>query len=88
MGPGPQQPLPQAGGGGRADRYVALLSGLALGEEAGEPARVALAVDYLAGLLGSRPEQEQVAQVRAHHACLLCGRGCLLCSTVRHKSIV
>ncbi len=70
---GPQRPLPRAppsSSGGR-DKYVALLSGLALGEEAGEPARVALVVDYLAGLLGSRPEQEQVAQVRA------CARTCM-----------
>lgn len=61
MGPQPQLPLPEATGG---DKYVALVSGLSVGDEAGEPARVSLLVDYLAGLLGSPPEQEQVAKVR------------------------
>lgn len=60
MGPQPQQPLPEAA----SDKYVALVSGLSVGDERGEPARVALLVDYLAGLLGSLPEQEQVAKVR------------------------
>ncbi len=58
-GPQPQQPLPEA----TCDKYVALVSGLSVGGEAGEPARVALLVDYLAGLLGGLPEQEQVAKV-------------------------
>ncbi|CAL8463006.1 g2540 [Coccomyxa elongata] len=59
-GPQPQSPLPEATGG---DKYVALVSGLSVGDEAGEPARVSLLVDYLAGLLGSPPEQEQVAKI-------------------------
>lgn len=59
-GPQPQQPLLEATDG---DKYVALVSGLSVGDEAGEPARVALLVDYLAGLLGGLPEQEQVAKV-------------------------
>jgi len=56
----PQEPLPEA----QQDKYVALVSGLSMGDEAGEPARVSLLVDYLTGLLGSPAEQEQVAKVR------------------------
>ena len=55
----PQQPLPQASG----DKYVALVSGLSMGDEGGETASVALLVDYLAGLLGGPNEHEQVAKV-------------------------
>jgi DNA polymerase delta subunit 2 len=55
-----QPPLPQQGG---PQKYVALVSGLGVGDDMGEQARVALLVDYLAGLLGGPPEQEQVAQV-------------------------
>lgn len=54
-----QQPLPQPGG---PDKYVALMSGLGVGDESGEQARLALLVDYLTGMLGGPPEQEQVAQ--------------------------
>ena len=67
-GPQAQPPLPEASGG---DKYVALVSGLSVGDEAGEPARVALLVDYLAGLLGSPPEQEQVAKVHCSAATML-----------------
>ena len=73
MGLGPQRALPEGtpGGGGGGDKYVALVSGLCAGDEAGEPQRVALLVDWLAGLLGSAPEQAQVAQVCGHAPC--CG---------------
>lgn len=69
LGLGPQRPLPPPPQGG--DKYVALVSGLSVGDEGGEPVRVALLVDYLAGLLGSAPEQEQVAQVGAPTIALL-----------------
>ncbi len=57
----PQQALPQAS----EDKYVALVSGLSMGDEGGETASVALLVDYLAGLLGGPQEHEQVAKVMA-----------------------
>ena len=55
----PQQPLPDV----PEDKYVALVSGLGLGDQGGETASVALLVDYLAGLLGGAKEHEQVAKV-------------------------
>lgn len=66
-----QQPLPQAS----EDKYVALVSGLGMGDEGGETARVALLVDYLAGLLGGPKEHEQVAKVheiQTFHLSLSC----------------
>ena len=45
------------------DKYVALVSGLSMGDVGGETASVALLVDYLAGLLGGPKEHEQVAKV-------------------------
>ena len=56
----PQQPLPDV----LEDKYVALVSGLGMGDQGGETASVALLVDYLAGLLGGAREHEQVAKVR------------------------
>ena len=77
VGMGPQRALLEEGTprGGGGDKYVALASGLCAGDEAGEPQHVALLVDWLAGLLGSAPEQAQVAQVRAgaHHLASLPG---------------
>ena len=55
----PQQPLPDA----PEDKYVALVSGLGMGDQGGETGSVALLVDYLAGLLGGAKEHEQVAKV-------------------------
>ncbi|CAK0784791.1 hypothetical protein CVIRNUC_007995 [Coccomyxa viridis] len=55
----PQQPLPDA----PEDKYVALVSGLGMGDQGGETASVALLVDYLAGLLGGAKEHEQVAKI-------------------------
>ena len=55
----PQQPLPDV----PEDKYVALVSGLGMGDQGGETASVALLVDYLAGLLGGAKEHEQVAKV-------------------------
>jgi len=60
---GPQAPRPPPAAGG-APKYVALLSGLGVGE-GGDPARLALAVDYLAGFLGGAAEQALAAQVPA-----------------------
>jgi len=60
---GPQAPRPPPTAGG-APKYVALLSGLGVGA-GGDPARLALAVDYLAGFLGGAAEQALAAQVRA-----------------------
>lgn len=54
-----QAPLPKVS----EDKYVALVSGLSMGDVGGETASVALLVDYLAGLLGGPKEHEQVAKV-------------------------
>ncbi len=44
-------------------KYVALLSGLGLGDEASDPAPLSLVADYLGGLLGGAGEQNIAAQV-------------------------
>ena len=58
LAPQPERPPPPAG----PAKYVALLSGLGIGE-GGDPARLALAVDYLGGFLGGATEQAMAAQV-------------------------
>ena len=57
-----QKPVQSTGG---TAHYVAFLSGLAIGEEADNPARVSLLLDFLTGMLGSMPEQITSSQVRA-----------------------
>ena len=63
MGMGPQSPLPEPSAGGH-DKYVALVSGLGLGLDGGNPLQLALLVDFLTGLLGGRDDQARAAQVR------------------------
>lgn len=63
MEPKPQPPLPSAEG---EARYLALVSGLHVGEEAGSPARLALLIDFLTGMLGSSNEQALAARVGDH----------------------
>lgn len=55
----PQPPLPPAGD---TTRYVAFVSGLALGDAASDPSRVSLLLDFLTGMLGAPPEQATSAQ--------------------------
>ena len=62
--PQPARSVPPAGGGGRGSRkYIALVSGLGVGGDAGEPLAVSLLVDWLTGLLGGPEDQAQAAQV-------------------------
>ncbi len=61
-GIGAQTPLPRQVPG-TPPKYVALVSGLGVGDENSDPARLTLLVDHLMGLLGGRPEQQTVAQV-------------------------
>ena len=63
MGMGPQSPPPEPSAGGH-DKYVALVSGLGLGLDGGNPLQLALVVDFLTGLLGGRDDQARAAQVR------------------------
>ena len=60
LGPQPERPPAPPG----PAKYVALLSGLGIGE-GGDPARLALALDYLGGFLGGATEQAMAAQARA-----------------------
>lgn len=59
-GPAPQPPLPAPGG---EPKYVAIISGLAMGDENANPLLGQLLVDYLSGLLGGRQERETVRRV-------------------------
>ena len=45
------------------DKYVALVSGLGLGDDAADPLRMSLLVDYLVGSLASDEEQTRVSKV-------------------------
>ena len=47
------------------DKYIAFVSGLEVGNDAADPLRLSLVVDYLTGLLGSGEEQKLIAKVRA-----------------------
>ena len=62
MGMGPQAPLPAPME--EEPKYVALLSGLGLGDESSDPAPLSLVADYLTGLLGGAGEQVVAAQVK------------------------
>ena len=53
----PARPLPQVA----EDKYVAFVSGLGVGDEGGDPLRLALIVDYLTAQLGSAAEQSSIA---------------------------
>lgn len=59
----PQAPRPALD----EDKYVALVSGLGVGDDAGDPLKLSLLVDYLTGLLGSNEEQNNmVTKVSAY----------------------
>ena len=59
-GLGPQKPLKPPPG---PHKYVALLSGLGVGDEGGNPQQLALVVDYLTGLLGTASEHSRLRRV-------------------------
>jgi hypothetical protein len=56
----PQPPLPHATKG---SKYVAFLSGLAVGEPSGDPAQLSLLLEFLTGMLGSSPDQITASKV-------------------------
>ncbi|KAL3142785.1 hypothetical protein ABBQ38_003084 [Trebouxia sp. C0009 RCD-2024] len=45
------------------DKYVALVSGLGLGDDAADPLKLSLLVDYLVGSLASNEEQTRVSKI-------------------------
>eukprot|EP00891_Asterochloris_glomerata_P002214 jgi/Astpho2/2214/e_gw1.00040.61.1_t len=45
------------------DKYIAFVSGLEVGNDAADPLRLSLVVDYLTGLLGSGEEQKLIAKI-------------------------
>lgn len=55
----PQKPLPTKQ---EKSEYVALVSGLAVGDPSGNPSQISLLVDYLTGMLGSSTEQTMTSQ--------------------------
>jgi DNA polymerase delta subunit 2 len=55
----PQAPLPSLS----EDKYVALVSGLGVGDDAADPLKLSLLVDYLVGSLASDEEQTRVSKV-------------------------
>ena len=55
----PQAPQPSL----NEDKYVALVSGLGVGDDAGDPLKLSLLVDYLVGSLASNEEQTRVSKV-------------------------
>ena len=61
-GPKPQPPLKHLG---RGAQYVAFVSGLHIGDEASNPARISMLLEFLTGMLGSSPEQTTSSQVPA-----------------------
>ncbi len=66
----PQAPLPSL----NEDKYVALVSGLGVGDDAADPLKLSLLVDYLVGSLASDEEQMRVSKVS--YSCLIaCSNG-------------
>ena len=62
----PPRPMPKLSD----DKYVAFVSGLGVGDEGGDPLRLALIVDYLTAQLGSAAEQSSIAsKVRLGGSC-------------------
>lgn len=45
-------------------KYIAFVSGLAVGDPAGNPARLSLLLDFLTGMLGSSSDQATASKVR------------------------
>ena len=58
-----QAPLPSLS----EDKYVALVSGLGLGDDTADPLKLSLLVDYLVGSLASNEEQTRVSKVNHLH---------------------
>ena len=62
------------------DKYIAFVSGLEVGNDAADPLRLSLVVDYLTGLLGSGEEQKLIAKVGADRE--------HVCSFIHHRMLV
>ena len=62
-----QAPLPSLS----EDKYVALVSGLGLGDDAADPLKLSLLVDYLVGSLASNEEQTRVSKVSHLRFCTI-----------------
>lgn len=71
------------------DKYVALVSGLGLGDDVSDPLKLSLLVDYLVGSLASNEEQTRVSKVpyssKEHDLCRIC-TCCLPCCFQISKS--
>ncbi len=66
----PQAPLPSL----TEDKYVALVSGLGVGDDAADPLKLSLLVDYLVGSLASDEEQTRVSKV-SYSFLIACSNG-------------
>jgi hypothetical protein len=71
-GMGPQAAPPPAPRPGQPPKYVALVSGLAVGGDAVDSLKLQLLVDFLNGNLGGPAMQKEASQV-----CVCVGGGCL-----------
>lgn len=67
------------------DKYVALVSGLGLGDDAGDPLKLSLLVDYLVGSLASNEEQTRISQVQPKNAPLQQSLLHLLCCMLPYE---
>lgn len=59
------------------DKYVALVSGLGVGDDAADPLKLSLLVDYLVGSLASDEEQTRVSKVPLQLTGSHCLHNCL-----------
>lgn len=62
-GAGADATAPSGSGNSHRKKYVALVSGLGIGNSSGEPLGVSLLVDWLTGVLGTPEDNESAAQV-------------------------
>ena len=60
----PQRPLAQAD---RDAKYLAFVSGMAVGDPSSNPTRLSLLLDFLTGMLGSSTEQATASKVSTYH---------------------
>lgn len=67
------------------DKYVALVSGLGLGDDASDPLKLSLLVDYLVGSLASNEEQTRVSKVLHSSKSMSCAGSVLACCLVAFK---
>lgn len=82
----PQAPQPSLS----EDKYVALVSGLGVGDDAADPLKLSLLVDYLVGSLASDEEQTRVSKVPLQLTKSHCLHSCLwkdLAAHIRHGII-